>query len=275
MQHTSYTSIPLCQVITICAAYTPADNCSVGLRSWCNTYCLQPYTALFVFVFMAATLHSSFFKGFYYNSPWSEREIWSFLRVAVSSKPERLRPPNLVYMHVTWMPTCMNFLIQFRLIKFFDDYSPWSEREIWLFWRVAVSPKPERPRPPNLVYMHATSMPTCMNFLIQFQLIKFLMIMDYSPWSEREIWPFWRVAVSPKPETPRPPNSMYMHVTSTPTCMNFLIQFQLIKYFEGNLAVFESSGISETGETTPTKLGVHTSYINAYLHEFSEPIPID
>ena len=43
------------------------NNCSVGLRSWCNTYCLQPYTALFVFVFMAATLHSSFFKGFYYN----------------------------------------------------------------------------------------------------------------------------------------------------------------------------------------------------------------
>ena len=44
--------------------YTPADNCSVGLRSCCNTYCLQPYTALFVFVFMAETLHSSFFKGF-------------------------------------------------------------------------------------------------------------------------------------------------------------------------------------------------------------------
>ena len=21
-------------------------NCSVGLRSWCNTYCLQPHTAL-------------------------------------------------------------------------------------------------------------------------------------------------------------------------------------------------------------------------------------
>ena len=28
---------------------------------------LQPYTALFVFVFMAATLHFSFFKGFKYN----------------------------------------------------------------------------------------------------------------------------------------------------------------------------------------------------------------
>ena len=44
---------------------------------------------------------------------------------------------------------------------------------------------------------------------------------------------------------------------------------------KGNLADFESSGISETGETTPTKLGVHACYINAYLHEFSEMIPID
>ena len=43
-------------------------NCSVGLRLWCNTYCLQPYTALFVFVFMAATLHFSFFKGFFINT---------------------------------------------------------------------------------------------------------------------------------------------------------------------------------------------------------------
>ena len=36
------------------------------------------------------------------------------------------------------------------------------------------------------------------------------MIMDYSPWSEREIWPFLRVAVSPKPEGPRPPKLVYM-----------------------------------------------------------------
>ena len=35
-----------------------------------------------------------------------------------------------------------------------------------------------------------------------------------------------------------------------------------------NLAVFESSGISETGETVPTKFGVHACYINAYLREF-------
>ena len=41
------------------------------------------------------------------------------------------------------------------------------------------------------------------------------------------------------------------------------------------MAIFESSGISETGETTPTKIGVHAFYINAYLHEFFGPISID
>ena len=44
---------------------------------------------------------------------------------------------------------------------------------------------------------------------------------------------------------------------------------------KGNLAVFEGSGISETKELTPTKIGVHACFINAYLHEFFEPIPID
>ena len=43
---------------------------------------------------------------------------------------------------------------------------------------------------------------------------------------------------------------------------------------KGNLAVFEGSSISETGEVIPTKIGVHAFYINAYLHEFFEPIPI-
>ena len=44
---------------------------------------------------------------------------------------------------------------------------------------------------------------------------------------------------------------------------------------KGNLAVFEGTGISETGETTPTKIGVHACYINPCLHEFFESIPID
>ena len=44
---------------------------------------------------------------------------------------------------------------------------------------------------------------------------------------------------------------------------------------KGNLAVFESSSIFETGEGTPTKIGVHAFDINPYLHESFEPIPID
>ena len=44
---------------------------------------------------------------------------------------------------------------------------------------------------------------------------------------------------------------------------------------KGNLAVFEANFIFETGKVTPTKIGVHVCYINAYLHEFFEPIPID
>ena len=34
------------------------------------------------------------------------------------------------------------------------DYSPWLEREIWSFLKVAVSPKPVRSCPPKLVCMH-------------------------------------------------------------------------------------------------------------------------
>ena len=41
----------------------------------------------------------------------------------------------------------------------------------------------------------------------------------------------------------------------------------------GNLAVFEGSSISETGEVTPTKIGVHACDINLQLHKFFEPIP--
>ena len=44
---------------------------------------------------------------------------------------------------------------------------------------------------------------------------------------------------------------------------------------KGNLAVFESTNISETGETAPTKIGVHAFDINPYLHNFFAPIPID
>ena len=41
---------------------------------------------------------------------------------------------------------------------------------------------------------------------------------------------------------------------------------------KGNLTIFESSNISETGMATPIKIGVHAQYIDLYLHEFFEPI---
>ena len=44
---------------------------------------------------------------------------------------------------------------------------------------------------------------------------------------------------------------------------------------KGNLAVFESSSISETGMDAPTKIGAHACYINVYMYEFFEPILID
>ena len=109
------------------------------------------------------------------------------------------------------------------------------------------------------------------------------MTMD-SPWVEREIWPFLKVPISPKLERLHPSNLMCMHLTSIPTFMIFLGQFRLIKFFDdhgqsmgrkGNLAVFESTNISETGETTPIKFDVHAFDINPYLHDFFVPILID
>ena len=44
---------------------------------------------------------------------------------------------------------------------------------------------------------------------------------------------------------------------------------------KGNLAVFESSSISETSGDMPTKISVHALHIHPYLHEFIEPIPYD
>ena len=44
---------------------------------------------------------------------------------------------------------------------------------------------------------------------------------------------------------------------------------------KGNLAVFESSNISETEIATLTKIGVHALHIHTYLLEFFELIPIN
>ena len=37
------------------------------------------------------------------------KEIWPFLKVAISSKPEKVHPPKLICMHLTSSYTCMIF----------------------------------------------------------------------------------------------------------------------------------------------------------------------
>ena len=96
----------------------------------------------------------------------------------------------------------------------------------------------------------------------------------------------YKLFLSPKPEGLRPPKSVCMHLTSIPTCMNFLSQFRSIKFLDDHglyspcvereiWPFLKGSHISETGETTPTKTGVHARDIDPYLHEFFEPIPIN
>ena len=94
------------------------------------------------------------------------------------------------------------------------DYSPLSERENWLFLKVPIIPETGESTPTKIGIHHVTSMPTCMNFLSQFQLIKYFMV-------QKGNLAVLKVAISPKPESPRPPKLVCMHLTSTYTCMNF------------------------------------------------------
>ena len=113
------------------------------------------------------------------------------------------------------IPTPLNFLMTM-------DYSPWLEREIWPFLKVTVSPKPKQVTPIK-IGVHTFDIDPYLHKL--FELIpiglNFLMTMDYSPWSEREIWPFLKVTVSPKPKRSRPPKLVCMHLTSIPILHEF------------------------------------------------------
>ena len=79
---------------------------------------IDPYLHEF---FQPIPINSIFLMTMDY-SPCPEREIWPFLKVAISLQPERPCPPKLVCMHLILIPTCMIFLSRFRSIKFFDDH---------------------------------------------------------------------------------------------------------------------------------------------------------
>ena len=51
-----------------------------------------------------------------------KRGNMTIFKRAISPKPERPHPLKFVCMQLTSIPTCMNFLSQFRSIKFFDDH---------------------------------------------------------------------------------------------------------------------------------------------------------
>ena len=68
-----------------------------------------------------------FLSRFYFWSPWTivhgpKGKFGRFLKVAISPKLERPRPPKSVCMYLTSIPTCINFLSRFRSIEFFHFY---------------------------------------------------------------------------------------------------------------------------------------------------------
>ena len=87
-----------------------------------------------------------------------------------------------------------SFLIAqiYRADFIFDrmDYTPWSEREIWPNLKCSNIFKTGKAlHTKKLACMHFTLTSTCMNFLSWFY---FLTPTDYSLWSKREIWPFFK-----------------------------------------------------------------------------------
>ena len=80
--------------------------------------------------------------------------------------------PTKIGVHVCYINTYLHdfFKADSKQLNFLMtmDYSPWVERENWLFLIVAISPKPKRPHPPKLVCMYVTSTSTSMIFLSRF-----------------------------------------------------------------------------------------------------------
>ena len=214
------------------------------------------------------------------------REILANEKWTKSPKLEGSHPPKLVCMHFTSTPTCLNFLSQFYFLTPMD-YSPWSEGKFWLFWRQMK----------NEQNLRNWKNHTHQN---RFACISHQPLLAWIFWANSIFRPPWtivhgrkgnfgcfegniNVAISPKPERSHPPKSVCMHFTSTSTCMNFLSQFYFSTpmdyspWSEGKFWLFwrqhKRSNTSETGEVTPTKIGLHAFHVDLYLSEIFELIP--
>ena len=101
------------------------------------------------------------------------------------------------------------------------DYSPCPEREIWPFLKDSHISETEKTTPIKIGVHELDINPYLHEFFcVDSDRLNFSTFMDY------------KLILSPKPKRPRPPKSVYMHVTSIPTCMNFLSQFRSIKFFD-------------------------------------------
>ena len=100
------------------------------------------------------------------------------------------------------------------------DYSPCPEREIWPFLKGSHISETGR-LTPTKAGVNARDIDSYLHefFLADSDRLNFSTFMDH------------KLILSPKPERPHPPKSVCMHVTSIPTCINFLSQFQSIKFF--------------------------------------------
>ena len=149
----------------------------------------------------------------------------------------------------------------------------------------AISPKQEKSCPPKSV---------CMHFTFNLYLHEFFVANSifwppwtiYSPWSEGKFWPFWRQTKKKQNLWNRRSHThqnWFACVSHQPLLAwifwansIFWPPWTIVHGPKGNFGKCEGkqkwAKISETGEVTPTKIGLHAFQVNPYLHEFFELI---
>ena len=113
--------------------------------------------------------------------------------------------------------------------------------------------------------------------------------MDYSPWPEREIWPFLKTTKRRKifktgeaRSTKIGVHALHIHPYLHEFFEPILLIFYILKpmdyspWPEREIGRFwkqpKRSKIFETGEARSTKIGIPVLYTHPYLHEFFEPV---
>ena len=208
-------------------------------------------------------------------SPCPKREIGPFLKGSNISETGETTP-NQNWCACTWCRSLLAWFFwadsdQFNFLMTMDVHAP--KGKFGRFWKVAISPKPRDHAHQNWCTYTWHWPLLAWIFWADSDRLNISTFMDH------------KLILSPKPERPHPPKLVCMHLTSIPTCINVLSRFRSIDFLmtmdyspcpEREIwPFFKGSNISETGETTPIKTGVHALDIHPYLHKFFELIPIN